>query len=228
MVRRIATFIQRYFTYILFRTLFLVCFHLHFPLKHHILKNNIHCNVYKLDYKYNTVHVIQYWNINTLDKICVIYYVYRKRNNTHETKTKSKSNQIHQENQIRSRRVITALGNKWVTCIFYVNKSNPVPKKTIPSFWDAPTHWWDFKSPVLKRQPPRHEYNLKGSHHLNSIVILKVLELKSNMYAAIVVFFASIVGVNSLSIHKRSCSVTIDSDFAVNKVRHIFSYLFFF
>ncbi|XP_011422201.2 uncharacterized protein [Magallana gigas] len=37
------------------------------------------------------------------------------------------------------------------------------------------------------------------------------------MYAAIVVFFASIVGVNSLSIHKRSCSVTIDSDFAVNK-----------
>lgn len=76
--------------------------------------------------------------------------------------------------------------------------------------------------------PPRHEYNIKGSHHLNSIVILKVLELKSNMYAAIVVFFASIVGVNSLSIHKRSCSVTIDSDFAVNKVRHIFSYLFFF
>lgn len=76
--------------------------------------------------------------------------------------------------------------------------------------------------------PPRHEYNIKRSHHLNSIVILKVLELKSNMYAAIVVFFASIVGVNSLSIHKRSCSVTIDSDFAVNKVRHIFSYLFFF
>lgn len=76
--------------------------------------------------------------------------------------------------------------------------------------------------------PPRHEYNIKGSHHLNSIVILKVLELKSNMYAAIVVFFASIVGVNSLSIHKRSCSVTIDSDFAVNKVRHIFSYLSFF
>lgn len=79
-----------------------------------------------------------------------------------------------------------------------------------------------------KDNPPRHEYNIKGSHHLNSIVILKVLELKSNMYAAIVVFFASIVGVNSLSIHKRSCSVTIDSDFAVNKVRHIFSYLFFF
>lgn len=76
--------------------------------------------------------------------------------------------------------------------------------------------------------PPCHEYNIKGSHHLNSIVILKVLELKSNMYAAIVVFFASIVGVNSLSIHKRSCSVTIDSDFAVNKVRHIFSYLSFF
>lgn len=162
MVRRIATFIQRYFTYILFRTLFLVCFHLHFPLKHHILKNDIHCNVYKLDYKYNTVHVIQYWNINTLDKIWVIYYVYRKRNNTHETKTKSKSNQIHQENQIRSRRVITALGNKWVTCIFYVNKSNPVPKKTIPSFWDAPTHWWDFKSPVLKRQPPTPRIQYKG------------------------------------------------------------------
>lgn len=115
-----------------------------------------------------------------------------------------------------------------MTCIFYVNKSNPVPKKTIPSFWDAPTHWWDFKSHVLKRQPPRHEYNIKRSHHLNSIVILKVLELKSNMYAAIVVFFASIVGVNSLSIHKRSCSVTIDSDFAVNKVSYILFYIFFF
>lgn len=44
------------------------------------------------------------------------------------------------------------------------------------------------------------------------------------MYAAIVVFFASIVGVYSLSIHKRSCSVTIDSDFAVNKVRLIFCF----
>lgn len=79
LVQRIATFIQRYFTYILFRTLFLLCFHLHFPLKHHILKNIIRCNVYKLDYKYNTVHVIQYWNINTLNKIYVIYYVYRNR-----------------------------------------------------------------------------------------------------------------------------------------------------
>lgn len=76
--------------------------------------------------------------------------------------------------------------------------------------------------------PPRHEYNIKRNHHLNSIVILKVLELKSNMYAAIVVFFASIVGVNSLSIHKRSCSVTIDSDFAVNKVSYILFYIFFF
>lgn len=46
------------------------------------------------------------------------------------------------------------------------------------------------------------------------------------MYAAIFISCFSLMGVNALSIQKRSCSVSIDSDFAVNKVRNVnFSYI---
>lgn len=113
-----------------------------------------------------------------------------------------------------------------MTCIFYVNKSNPVPKKTITIFLRRPNTLVGFSiSCIWRDNPHATKYNIKGRHisHQHSYPV-EVLELESNMYAAIVVFFASIVGVYSLSIHKRSCSVTIDSDFAVNKVRLIFCF----